>query len=181
MEPQITWRNVEASPALGELVARRARALEKVFDRIEGCDVVVEAPQKRRQTARLFRVRVNLHVPGPDLSADARVAQGSATGDATLAVNRAFAAIEKRLKAQRRRMSGHGEKRHDPVLHGVIETFEPELGWGTLRADDGREVYFEKDSLTHGDWEALDRGKRLRFRERQGEKGPFATGVSPAD
>lgn len=181
MDPTITWRNTEPMPAIAELVARRGRALEKSVDRVEGCDVVVEAPQKRRQSARVFRVRVNLHVPGPDLSTEARVAQGSATGDATLAVNRAFSAMEKRIKAQRRRMSGHGEKRHDPVLHGVVTTFEPELGWGTIRADDGREVYFEKDSLTAGDWDALARGSRLRFREREGERGPFATGVSPAD
>jgi ribosome-associated translation inhibitor RaiA len=181
MDPRITWRNVEPMPAIAERVRQRARSLEKFHDRIEGCDVMVEAPQKPRRSGRIFHVRVNLHVPGPDLSTDVRVAQGSARDDATLAVNRAFSAMEKRLKAQKRRMTGHGEKRHDPVLHGVIETFEPELGWGMLRADDGREVYFEKDSLTAGDWGALARGQRLRFRERAGARGPFATGVSPAD
>ena len=122
MDPQITWRNVEPMPAVAERVAERARALERLHDRIVGCDVVVEAPQKPRRSGRVFHVRVNLYVPGPDLSADARVAQGSARDDATLAVNRAFSAMEKRIKSQKRRMSGHGEKRHDPVLHGVVET-----------------------------------------------------------
>nr|WP_281243841.1 cold shock domain-containing protein [Tranquillimonas alkanivorans] len=65
-------------------------------------------------------------------------------------------------------------------MHGRTETLEKELGWGLLRADDGREVFFEKDSLVQGDWSGLEKGERLRFHEREGEKGPYATGITPA-
>lgn len=47
-----------------------------------------------------------------------------------------------------------------------------------MRADDGKEVYFQKGSLVSGDWNALEIGTRLRFREQDGENGPFAVDVS---
>lgn len=83
------------------------------------------------------------------------------------------------LKRQKK-MMGHLEvKHHPPVLHGEIMLIENYLGHGWLRPDDAREVYFQKDALTLGDWFSLSVGKRLRFREMQGDKGPYATGVSP--
>ena len=47
-----------------------------------------------------------------------------------------------------------------------------------IRADDGRSVYFQKDSLETGTWDAVAVGRRLRFRELQGEKGPYAAHVA---
>ncbi|WP_342741202.1 hypothetical protein [Tranquillimonas alkanivorans] len=41
-------------------------------------------------------------------------------------------------------------------------------------------MFFEKDSLVQGDWSGLEKGERLRFHEREGEKGPYATGITPA-
>ena len=65
-------------------------------------------------------------------------------------------------------------------MHGEIVEIEPELGYGFVRANDGQEVYFQKDSLVDGDWDGLEVGARLRFREQDGEKGPFAVDVAPA-
>lgn len=75
---------------------------------------------------------------------------------------------------------GHIEvKRHPPVLHGEITLIDHDLGHGWLRADDGREVYFQKDALAGGDWSSLSIGMRLGFREMQAEQGPYAMGLSP--
>jgi cold shock CspA family protein len=82
------------------------------------------------------------------------------------------------LKKRKKVMGGVEVKHHPPVLHGEITEFEPELGHGWLRADDGRMVYFQRDSLTSDDWDRLKTGVRLRFREMEGEKGPYATGVT---
>lgn len=176
--PSIAWRHIDPSPAAESLILKRYGELAHFGKRIEGCDVIVEAPQKRKLNARGYSVRVTLRLPGPDITGSYQVAQGSARGDLTLALNRAFSAVEKQLKAQRRTMGGVEVKHHDPVLHGEITELERELGWGKLRADDGREVYFQKDALVHANWDDLALGTRLRFSERIGEKGPFATGVS---
>jgi cold shock CspA family protein len=77
-------------------------------------------------------------------------------------------------------MGGHEVKHNPAILHGEIVELEPELGYGFVRADDGREVYFQKDGLVSGAWDDLGLGSRLRFRELDGEKGPFAVDVAPA-
>jgi ribosomal subunit interface protein len=183
METQtiLSYHNIDASPAVDDLVHRRLARLEQREARITGCDVTLEAPQKRKRHGRVFRVRLNLHMPGPDLSISREVAQGSAQDDLMLAVNRAFSAAETALKKRKKTMAGIEVKHHPPVLHGLIEEFEPELGHGWLRADDGRRVYFQRDSLTSDDWDRLSKGSRLRFRETEGDKGPFAVSVSLAE
>lgn len=175
----ISYHNLDASPAVDAIARRRTEKLEHLFERIIGCDLALEALQRRKRHGRTVRAHLVVHLPGPDISVERTVAQGSAQDDLILAVNRAFSAAEKMLKRQKKVM-GHNEvKHHPPVLHGEITLIEKDLGHGWLRADDGREVYFQKDALTGGDWSSLSVGTRLRFRELQGDKGPYATGVSP--
>ncbi|PWJ20575.1 HPF/RaiA family ribosome-associated protein [Jannaschia seohaensis] len=181
IEPILSYHNVDRSPAVDELVHRRIAMLEKRDDRITGCEVTLEAPQKKMRHGRVFRVRLNLHMPGPDLSISREISQGSAQDDLILAVNRAFSAAEKALKKRKKVMAGIEVKHHPPVLHGAIVELEPELGHGWLEADDGRRVYFQRDGLTSQDWDRLQTGTRLRFREMIGEKGPYATGVTIAE
>ena len=179
-KPTLTYRNMDSSPSIETLVRRRIGDLERFHARLTGCDVVIEATQARKHNAKGYRVRVNLHLPGPDISVAREVAQGAARDDVLLAMNRAFSAAEKKLKQQKQVMNALHVKSHPDVLHGRITDLEPELGYGYLRADDGREVYFQRDSFETGDWDQLQKGMRLRFREEQGENGPFATNVSPA-
>ena len=177
-EPTITYRNAEHSPAVDELIRRRAQELGRFHDRIVGCDVVVEAPQKRRASGRIYHVRVTVRVPGPDVSVAGQASKGAAQQNLKLALNKAFTAAEHQLKESKRMMAGQEVKHHPPLRHGEITLLEPELGYGCLKADDGREVYFQRDSLVEGDWSTLAIGRRLRFREMDGEKGLFAVNVS---
>jgi ribosomal subunit interface protein len=175
---RISWRNLTASPAIEELIERRIEALERFDPHIVSCNVVVEAPQKRQASARGFQVRVDLQVPGPNISVSRSVRQGHAADDLRIAVNTAFEAVERRLKEHKRKLVGQEVKHHSPILHGEIVELEPELGYGFLRADDGLEVYFQRDGLVNGNWKGLRLGDRLRFREIDGEKGPFAVDVA---
>ena len=98
-----------------------------------------------------------------------------------LAVNRVFSAVDKAIKKRKKMMGGIEVKHHPAVLHGEIVELELELGHGWVRGDDGRLVYFQRDSLTSNNWDRLKTGTRLRFREMQGDKGPYATAVTLAD
>jgi cold shock CspA family protein len=178
-QPVISWHNISRSEVVEAIIAKRIAALEKFCPNAIGIRVTLDAPQKRRHAGRGFDVRIHLDLPGPDLDVARSVRHGLAADDLTRAVNASFSALEDRLKESRRKLDPQDVKHHAPVLHGEIVEFEPELGHGWLRADDGREVYFQKDSLVSGDWTDLSTGARLRFREREGEKGPFAVDVSP--
>jgi ribosome-associated translation inhibitor RaiA/cold shock CspA family protein len=178
----ISWHNLEPSPAVEEIVRKRIAAIETFAPRAIGIRVTLDAPTRRKVSGRVHDVRIHLDMPGGhDLDVSRQVHHGQSDENLLLAVNKAFGALESRLKEEKRRMAGLEVKHHPPVLHGEIVELEPELGHGWLRADDGREVYFQKDGLVAGVWEALSRGDRLRFREQEGEKGAFAVDVSPAD
>lgn len=138
IEPIISYHNVDHSLAVENLVLRRVRMLERREDRITGCEVTMAAPQERKRHGRVFKVRLNLHLPGPDVSISREIAQGSAQNDLILAVNRAFTAAEKALRSRKKKMGGIEVKHHPPVLHGEIAELEPELGYGWVQANDGR-------------------------------------------
>lgn len=179
-EPVITWRNVERSEAVEAIIHKRIEAIERLCPDALGLRVTLDAPQKPRHAARGFDVRLHLEVPGPDLDVARTVRHGHAADDIVRAVNATFTALEKRVRESRRVRAGQEVKHHPAILHGVIVELEQELGYGFLRADDGQEIYFQKDGLVTGAWADLAAGARLRFREQDGEKGPFAVDVAPA-
>lgn len=179
-DPIITWRNIPRSDAVDAIIRKRIEAVERSCPQAVGLRITLAAPQKPRHAARGFDVRLHLDLPGPDLDVARTVRQGHAADDILRAVNASFTALEKRIRETRRIMDGQEVKHHPVILHGEIVELELELGYGFVRADDGREVYFQKDGLVTGDWNDLSLGARLRFREQDGEKGPFAVDVAPA-
>lgn len=70
------------------MVLRRAEKLELLFERTIGCDLALEALQRRKRHGSL-RAHLVVLLPGPDLSVERTVAQASAQDDLILAVNRA--------------------------------------------------------------------------------------------
>ena len=64
---QVTFRHMDSSEAVAARIRARAEELERFFDRIISCRVVVECQHPRRQQGNLFRVRVDLGVPGREI------------------------------------------------------------------------------------------------------------------
>jgi cold shock CspA family protein len=178
-DPVIIWRNIPRSEAVEAIIAKRIKTIDKLCPEAVALRVTLDAPQKPRHAARGFDVRLHLDVPGPDLDVARSLRHGHAADDILRAVNASFTALEKRVRESRRVTEGQEVKHHPAILHGAIAELEPELGYGFVRADDGREVYFQKDSLVSGAWADLGVGARLRFRAQDGEKGPFAVDVAP--
>jgi hypothetical protein len=61
--PQITFRHMDTSEAVAARIRERAEELERFFDRIISCRVVVECRHPRRLQGNLFQVRVDLMSP----------------------------------------------------------------------------------------------------------------------
>lgn len=179
--PNITYRNLSPSTAVDDHINRRLEELEKYHPRIVGCDVVIEAPQKPKRNARDFEVRLTVRVPGPDIHITQHVGQSGAIEDINLAIHKAFDSARRKLKEQKREMSRHEVKAHPPVMHGrIVRMFEGE-GYGYVLADDGHEVFFNRESLVSGDWEKLKVDGKIRFREMNGEMGLYAANISPIE
>ncbi|HEY5895538.1 MAG TPA: HPF/RaiA family ribosome-associated protein [Chthoniobacterales bacterium] len=64
---QTTFRNMDRSEAVVARLQEEADKLDKYFDRITSCRVVVEAPHHHRRRGDSFHIRIELGVPGKDL------------------------------------------------------------------------------------------------------------------
>ena len=63
---QVTFRNMKDLAGLEEMVQEEAAKLERFYDRISSCRVVVERPQ-RAESSKLYHVRIDLGLPNGEL------------------------------------------------------------------------------------------------------------------
>lgn len=180
-EPHITFRNMDRSEAIEDHIRARIAELEKYHSRITSCDVVVEAPRKHQVTGTEFRIKLHIQVPGPDVHVSRSLGRSEAVADLNLAIHKAFDAARRALKEQVRKMGNVETKHHAEVLYGTVARLVPGTDFGFIRLDDGREVYFERDNLTAGDWADVTARSKVRFRMETGPKGPYAVNVSLAE
>ena len=87
---QITFRHMDSSDAVAARIRERAEELGRFFDRITSCRVVVECQHPRRQQGNLFRVRVDLKVPGREIVVGRDPAAHHAHEDIYVAIRDAF-------------------------------------------------------------------------------------------
>ena len=62
--PQISFIGLPSSEAIEERILQGVGRLERLFDRITSCRVVVEVPHRQHQRGNKYRVRIELAVPG---------------------------------------------------------------------------------------------------------------------
>lgn len=60
---QITFRHMESSAAAEAAIREEIESLERHFDRITSCRVVVEQPHRHHLRGNGFHVSIELHVP----------------------------------------------------------------------------------------------------------------------
>lgn len=60
---------------------------------------------------------------------------------------------------------------------GRIAFLDYANGYGFIETPDGRRIYFHKNSVLDADFDRLDVGELVRFREEAGEEGPQASSV----
>jgi ribosome-associated translation inhibitor RaiA len=98
---QTTYRNMPPSDAVEEDIRQRLAKLEDVTDRITSCRVLIEAPTEHHRHGGLFRVRVELALPGEMLVVGDPPDHDHAHEDAHVAIRDAFKAARRRLVARR--------------------------------------------------------------------------------
>jgi len=121
---RITYRELDASESLSRLIETEAGKLERYFDRIVGCHVLVEREQQHLRSGAPFRVRIDLRVPGEEIAIDAapsarerstddqpalrrkRTEISAMYKDPALAVRDAFRRARRRLQEHARRCLG---------------------------------------------------------------------------
>ena len=189
--PQVTFRNMETAPELEAAVQKEAKCLDRFFKRIVSCRVVIEGP-RREEYGGLYKVRIDLGVPGEELVVEhnptlhSGLQELEATRktkqsephrerrDAHLAIHEAFHEMRRSLQDYARRI--RETRVHGGLARGKVTKLSPEEDYGYLEAD-GRGVYFHRNSVLGGHFDRLRIGSQVRFAEEMGEKGPQASTV----
>jgi ribosome-associated translation inhibitor RaiA len=95
---QITYRGVDSSSALDRLIRIEAAKLDKFFDRVVSCRVLVERQYGHHHTRSPFQVHLNIVIPGADLAIMTEPNMGAAPVDAAATVRDAFRRARRRLQ-----------------------------------------------------------------------------------
>jgi cold shock CspA family protein/ribosome-associated translation inhibitor RaiA len=170
---QISLRNLTLSPDMEADIRERAAGLRLYDDRLMGCRVTVEVPNRRHHAGSRHSVRIDLTVPGGELVVRRRPHE-----DVRTAVQIAFNAARRRLQDYARRRRG-AVKVHEPQPIARVAQYHPLGGYGFLETADGRRIYFDAHSVVDGGFGRLAVGMEVRFTEEEGDKGPQASTVVP--
>ncbi len=102
---QITFRDMETSPALEATIRERVQKLEQ-YGEVNSCRVLIESPHRHSQKGSHFRVRIDLTLHGDELVVGRDPAAHDAYADPYVAVREAF-------DAANRQVNEWGRKRRD--------------------------------------------------------------------
>lgn len=171
---QIVFRNIEPSAAIEAKVRERADKLDKFFDRIISCRVVIEEHHRHHHQGNIYHVRVDVKVPGDEIVVSREPPEHHAHEDVYVAIRDAFDAVRRRLEDHARRWGG-AVKTHTVMPHGRVAELYPD--YGRIETPDGRLVYFHKNSVIEARFGDLEIGREVRFVEEAGELGPQASTV----
>ena len=106
LEPQITYRHMDHSPALDERIRELTAKIENFHPKITHVHVIVDELDRNKRTGNLFNVRVDVHVPGSEI-----VATKQEHEDPYVAMNDAFDVLTRQLEEHIRKLRGE-VKRH---------------------------------------------------------------------
>ncbi len=174
---QIDFHGLAPSPAVNERIERGISHLERLFPRIIDARVVIEKSHRHQRKGMPYRVRIELNVPGDRLVVGKEAALDASHADIYVAIRDAFAAMERVLQDYSRRIRGQIKVHDSPLSMGEVARIFPYEGYGFLITDDNREIYFDANSVLNAEFDHLAVGKKVKFCEELGEKGPQASTV----
>ena len=80
--------------------------------------------------------------------------------------------------AQYQARYGEHVKAHDTPAHGRVAQLYPEEDYGMIQTDDGRELYFHRNSVLNASFDKLEPRTEVRFAEVAADLGPKASTVT---
>ena len=101
---RITFRHMRHNEALEGIIRGRVEKLERFYDRISSCEVIVEAPHRASNKGpQQYQVRIHMSVPGGEVVVER-------TPDVA-DYDQLQAAVRSAFDAARRQLRNHAERR----------------------------------------------------------------------
>jgi len=181
---EIAFHNIDKSDWAEEAIRDHVARLEEIYGRLTTCRVRVERRANNSSHSIPPVVRIEMSIPGtkdlvvahePD-----HLQRKFQQPDLTNAIHEAFRIAERRLaQLKERRSDRNGAMVHESAqeFSGQIAEMETDRDFGFLLTKEGGLLYFHRNCLLSGDFDALERGQEVTYVEAVGDTGPIATKV----
>lgn len=104
---EISFKGLDKSAVIEAKIADRAAKLEKHFDRMTHCRVVVAAPNKHHHKGKTYEIKIDIGIPGSaPLIVTHESSVGQAQEDLKIALRDAFDSADRRLHEIVDKMNG---------------------------------------------------------------------------
>jgi len=173
---QITYRHMSASPALEARIRKLAERLDHFSAHIMSCHVTVEEAHQHHHQGNAFEVDIDITVPGDQFSIRRAHPYSRTHEDPYVALRDAFHAARRKLQDYERKLR-QDVKSHAALPHGRICELDSDRGFGRIEGDDGRLIYFHRNSVLGQRFDDLTIGTGVSYAEEAGERGPQASTV----
>ncbi|MCP5279644.1 MAG: ribosome-associated translation inhibitor RaiA [Thiobacillus sp.] len=119
---EITFRHMDASPALEARIREKAEKLDRFHENVMALKVAVEAPHEHKTQGKLFQVRIDMTVPGGELVVTkGHHHQSQAHEDVYVALRDAFDVAKRRLEEYSRQQRGDVKSHSKPQAPAAVE------------------------------------------------------------
>jgi cold shock CspA family protein len=181
---EIAFHNLPPIPWAEQEIRARVAGLEGLFDHLIGCRVRVDQRAQNSNGTIPPVVRIEISVPGhkdivvahePD-----HLQRKYQDPNLLDAIHEAFRIAERRLVDWKEQVQGETKIAHHDrqrQLLGQVAEVDPEHDHGFLLTADSGLLYFHRNSLLSGEFDALRRGDEVHYVDDVGDTGPIATKV----
>lgn len=182
---EIVFHNVASSASAEAAIRDHVGRLERIFMRMTACRVRVDQRNQNASETIPPVVHIEISVPGyKDIVVahePGHLQNKFQAPDLNNAINEAFRIAERRLSKYKDKLTDHGaaEMGHEASneFRGQVAEMTPGEDFGFLLTKEGGLLYFHRNSVLSGDFDALDRGDLVSYVEAMGDTGPIASKV----
>ncbi|MDD2658716.1 MAG: HPF/RaiA family ribosome-associated protein [Methylococcales bacterium] len=175
---QITFRGISHSDAIEARIREKANKLNKFFTSIMSCRVAVEAEHQRHHHGNQYHIRIDITTPHKELVISREHYDRESHENIYVAIRDAFNAATRQLEDYSRIQRGE-VKIHNLESIGTILRLLPEKDHGFIQSEEGREIYFHRNSVAGKGFNWLAIGDKIRYVEEDDDLGPQASIVYP--
>lgn len=173
---KIQYLGFAESNAVSAVVWDYVENLEKFYNQIMSCHVIISYPHRKQHKGGIYHVKIRMHMVGADIIIDKEPEMNHAHEDVYVAIRDAFDAAKRKVEDLVRIRSGRIKEPVRPMHARIVRLLEGEE-CGFVLSEDHREIYFHRNALVNGDFDKLKVGQEVRFSEGMGENGPQITSM----
>ncbi len=177
---QISFKNMDSSPHVENMIRDRVERLDRYFPRLIACRVVVELPAKTANAKSPLGISIELDVPGrPTLVVKKSDERRDAKGDNFAVIINAFEVAERQLEDITRVISRDVKQHEGAGETGCVTQLEPLEDYGFVEITEGDSLYFTRNAVVDGRFDQLKRGTMVHVTRAvsEGPMGPQASSI----